>query len=86
MDDSQRREAAVKRLKEKREFWQHVVVYVLVNTMLVVIWWVTNSPGHFWPMWPLLGWGIGLAMHAWETFRRPISEDAIRREMEKGGS
>ena len=86
MDEQERREAAVKRLKEKREFWQHVVIYVLVNAMLVVVWWVTtDGDGHFWPMWPLLGWGIGLGLHAWETFQKPISDEAIRKEMEKGG-
>jgi len=84
MDDSARREAAVKRLKAKREFWQHVVIYVLVNAMLIVVWSVTNNGGHFWPLWPLLGWGIGLAMHAWETFQKPISDEAVRKEMEKG--
>jgi len=84
MDEQERREAAVKRLKAKREFWQHVVIYVLVNSLLVVIWAVTNEGTYFWPMWPLLGWGIGLAMHAWDTFRRPISEEAIRKEMDKG--
>ncbi len=84
MDEQERRGAAVKRLKDKREFWQHVVIYVLVNSLLVVVWAVTNEGTYFWPMWPLLGWGIGLAMHAWETFRRPISEEAIRKEMEKG--
>ena len=85
MDEQERRAAAVKRLKEKREFWQHVVVYVLVNSLLVVIWAVThNEGGHFWPLWPILGWGIGMAIHAWETLRRPISEEAIRKELEKG--
>jgi len=87
MDEQERREAAVKRLKAKREFWQHLVVYVLVNALLIVVWWVTgNGDSHFWPLWPLLGWGIGLALHAWDTFRRPISEEAIRKEMEKGGA
>lgn len=87
MDEQERREAAVKRLKAKREFWQHLVVYVLVNALLIVVWWVTsNGDAHFWPLWPLLGWGIGLALHAWDTFRRPISEEAIRKEMEKGGA
>ncbi|MBP1632625.1 MAG: hypothetical protein H6Q11_913 [Acidobacteria bacterium] len=84
MSDDERRESAIKRLKAKREFWQHVVIYVLVNSLLVVIWAVTNEGTYFWPMWPLLGWGIGLAMHAWDTFRRPISEEAIRKEMDKG--
>ena len=34
--------------------------FVLVNLMLIVIWAATGA-GYFWPMWPLLGWGIGLA-------------------------
>jgi len=84
VEDEERRQAAIKRLKDKREFWQHVAIYVLVNSLLVVVWAVTSEGTYFWPMWPLLGWGIGLAMHAWETFRRPISEEAIRKEMDKG--
>lgn len=84
MDDQQRREAAVERLKAKREFWTHLFVYVAVNGLLVVVWAVTNSDAYFWPIWPMAGWGIGLVVHAWETFRRPISETAIRKEMEKG--
>lgn len=86
MDEQERRAAAVKRLKAKREFWQHVAVYVLVNALLVVVWRVTNYPGHFWPMWSLLGWGIGVVFHAWDAFQKPISEEAIRKEMEKGHS
>jgi len=86
MDEQERREQAVKRLKAKREFWGHVVAYVLVNGLLVVVWAMTNHIGsHFWPMWPLLGWGIGLGFHAWDVFQKPLSEGVIRKEMEKGG-
>jgi hypothetical protein len=84
MDEQATREAAIKRLKAKREFWSHVAAYVLVNGLLVVIWAVTSDGGHFWPMWSLLGWGIGLGFHAWDTFQKPITEGAIRKEMEKG--
>jgi len=84
MDEEERRKAAVKRLKDKREFWGHVIAYILVNGLLVVVWWVTSDGGFFWPMWPLLGWGIGLGFHAWDVFQKPISEEAIRKEMEKG--
>ncbi len=78
------RQRAIKRLEAKREFYGHAVVYVAVNTLLVVIWAVTSRPGYFWPIWPMLGWGIGLAFHAWSTFgQRPISEAEIRREMER---
>jgi len=84
MDDQQRRDEAIKRIKEKRDFTTHLLVYVLVNALLVVVW-AMNSNSYFWPIWVIAGWGIGLVMHAWETFRRPISEEAIRREMNKGG-
>jgi hypothetical protein len=85
VDEEERRKAAVKRLKEKRDFWGHVIAYILINGLLVVIWWVTSDGrGHFWPMWSLFGWGIGLGFHAWDVFQKPISEEAIRKEMEKG--
>ena len=37
-----------------------VVAYLAVNLMLIVIWAATGA-GYFWPIWPLLGWGVGLA-------------------------
>ncbi len=84
MTDDARREAAIARLKAKQEFWTHLFIYFAVNALLVVVWAVTNGGGYFWPVWPIAGWGIGVAAHAWETFRRPIGEEAIRKEMEKG--
>ncbi|MFH1104952.1 MAG: 2TM domain-containing protein [Actinomycetota bacterium] len=86
MQDTERREAAIARLKEKRDFWTHLFVYFAVNILLVVVWVVTADGGYFWPVWPIAGWGIGLTVHAFETFRRPIREDAIRREMERSKS
>lgn len=41
----------------------HATVYVLVNLLLVGIW-AAGGGGYFWPVWPILGWGIGLAGHA----------------------
>jgi class 3 adenylate cyclase len=41
----------------------HLVVYVLVNVLLVGIW-AASGGGYFWPVWPILGWGIGLGAHA----------------------
>ena len=40
----------------------HATVYVAVNIMLVVIWALTSTE-HPWFVYPLLGWGIGLAAH-----------------------
>lgn len=79
-----RREAAVQRLKGKRDFRNHVAIYVIVNALLVVIW-AMSGAGYFWPVWPIAGWGVGLAFNAWTVyFQRPITEEDIRAEMERG--
>ena len=85
MDDYQdRREAAVKRVKARRDFKAHVAAYVIVNLFLVGIW-ALGDRGFFWPIWVMLAWGIGLAFNAWDVyFRKPISEEEIQREMERG--
>jgi hypothetical protein len=81
--EQQLREQAVQRLKKKRDFQTHVLIYVAVNAFLVVIWAVTSG-GFFWPIFPILGWGIGVVANAWDVYgRRPISEDEIRRETDR---
>jgi hypothetical protein len=85
-DGDERREAALKRVKAKRDFKSHVAIYVIVNAMLVVIW-ALSGQGYFWPVWTIVGWGIGLAFNAWSVyFEKPITEDDIRREMESGSA
>ena len=37
MDEEQLRSEATKRLKAKREFWQHLATYVIVNAGLIAI-------------------------------------------------
>ena len=77
-------QAAIERIETKRAFGRHARIYVAVNFLLIAIWAIT-SRGYFWPIWPLLGWGVGLGVSYWNTFlRRPISDDEIRRELEKG--
>jgi hypothetical protein len=74
---------AVRRLKKRRDFFAHLLVYFLVNTFLVVIWAVTSS-GFFWPMFPIVGWGIGVVMNAWDVWRGDeFSEEEIAREIQR---
>jgi hypothetical protein len=81
----ERRQEAIKRLKDKRAFGQNVVAYVVVNAFLVGIW-AIGDRGYFWPAWVMAGWGIGLVMHAYTVFfQHPITEDEIQREMRRGG-
>ena len=77
---AQLRDRAVEQLKKKRAFYGHLLVYVLVNTTIVVIWAMTSS-GFFWPIFPMLGWGIGVIMNAWDVWRGDFTEDQIAHEM-----
>jgi hypothetical protein len=59
---------AKKRVTGLRSFYIHLTVYVIVNSGLFLLDLFT-SPGSFWFFWPLMGWGIGLTMHALSIFR-----------------
>ncbi|MFN7709455.1 MAG: 2TM domain-containing protein [Holosporales bacterium] len=54
-------------LREKarrlREFYMGLTVYGLVNAGLVVIWAVSGG-GYFWPIWVMVGWGLGYLIQA----------------------
>jgi predicted membrane channel-forming protein YqfA (hemolysin III family) len=82
--DSGIRERAIKQLKKRRDFKGHILIYVLVNAFLVTIWAVTTDGGFFWPVFPIVGWGIGVVMNAWDVyFADEIGEEDIRREMDR---
>jgi hypothetical protein len=76
------RDRAIRRLKKKRDFHAHLLVYALVNSFLVIIWAVTGAH-FFWPIFPMVGWAIGVVMNAWDVYHsEEPDEDQIRREME----
>lgn len=82
-DDTDLRERALTQLRKKHEFHAHIATYILVNSMFVAIYLLTNPGGFFWPVIPMLGWGIGLFFHGWDVYIAPPSEDRIRKEMER---
>ena len=51
------RDQAVATVKRKQAFQQMLSSYVIVNAFLIVIWAVSGA-GYFWPVWPILGWGL----------------------------
>ncbi len=60
-------EQARERIEELRGFYGHLAAYGSVNLFLFMINMVT-SPGFFWFIFPLFGWGIGLFIHAFGVF------------------
>jgi hypothetical protein len=77
------RDQVRKRLQERREFSSHLVVFIVVNAFLVAAWAITGT-GYFWPAWVLAAWGVGLVLHAWETFlHRPVTEADVDAELRR---
>ncbi len=58
---------ARQRVQELKGFYTHAMVYVVVNAGLIAIN-LLSSPGTRWFIWPLLVWGMGLAIHAMVVF------------------
>jgi len=63
-DDILRR--AKRRVALKTGFAIHALVYVLVNAGLLAV--NLSNGGQRWFLFPLLGWGLGLAIHGIVTF------------------
>lgn len=67
MDDETLNRMARRRAGAKLGFYTHAAVYLLVNLGLYAI----NgyfTPSVPWHVWPLGGWGIGLAFHGLAVF------------------
>ena len=83
-DDLELRRLAIRRADMKLAFRSHLIAYVLVNAGLVTINLMT-SPGYFWAIWPMMGWGIGLGSHAMSVYMNGegIRDRLIEEELEK---
>lgn len=72
--------------KKRASFKQHLITYLLVNAFFWVLWFL-NGNRHYgggvpWPVWPMVGWGIGLASHYFGAYVYP-KDNSVEREYEK---
>lgn len=74
-----------RKAQARASFKVHAISYVLVNLGLIAVWYFTTRryPNViFWPIFPLLGWGIGLASHGFAAYGKG-GENAVEREYRK---
>lgn len=92
--EEDKRQRAQQRVKQIKGFFTHATVYVIINTMLIVVKLVgttyngENFMGpirHFSTLAPPLFWGIGLALHGIKVFRlNPLlNADWEKRQIQK---
>ena len=78
-----RRALAIKRIDEKRGLRTHLFTYVVVNAMLLVIWYFMGA-GFLWPIFPIAIWGMGLVIHAYTVYGGNVyTESEVQNEMAK---
>jgi len=78
-------EQARRHVTAVRNFWYHLMTFVLVNTILVIIDVFAGDGrvlGLDWAFWIILFWGFGLAGHAISVF---FGEERVRRTAGHGG-
>ena len=75
---------ARKRAGAKLGWYVHACVYLCVNLLLVAL---SAASGRGWAVFPLLGWGIGLAIHGAVVFLvtggAGLHERLLQRERER---
>ncbi len=67
--------------KARADFKTHLTTYTIINGMLWLIWIFTaGTDSHPWPIWPTLGWGIGVLFNYLSVYK---FTDTVEREYEK---
>ena len=85
MSEEEIYEEAKKRVEAKKDFYRHLVIYVVVNIILVIIWAFPGGRGHPWFLWVLGFWGVGVLFNFLRVFVWVRKGDirAIEKEAEK---
>jgi hypothetical protein len=64
-----------------RDFLSNCVAYAVFNAAFIVTW-ATTGRGFFWPMFPLIGWAIGLSLqHFSVVLLGQITDADVRRKL-----
>ena len=75
--------------KQRAAFKIGFFTYVAINCLLLAIWYFTSGPNsYFWPIWPILGWGLGIvlqylkAYHATNVFSAEKEYKKLKQQQE----
>ena len=69
METNQERDGHLWKIAQKRaSFKKHLASYFLISAFFWALWFFTDgihedNDGWPWPVWPMLGWGIGIAFN-----------------------
>ncbi len=82
------KDPALWEIAQKRAgFKTHLLSYIIVNAFFWALWYFRgedhgNNEYFPWPVWPMLGWGIGLAFHYADAYIFP-KVNSVEKEYQK---
>lgn len=72
--------------QRRASFKPHLFIYLTLSVFFWLLWYFTGNTYYEsdfpWPVWPMLGWGIGVAFHYIGAYVAPKSNTA-QKEYEK---
>lgn len=74
---------ARKRVADKKKFHKHLATYIIFSCFFFFIN-MTSGSHQIWFIYPVLGWGIGIASEYYKVYVSPnLEEEAIQKEMRR---
>jgi hypothetical protein len=75
--------------KKRVEFKRHFATYIIISIFFWALWYFTDfkqqdeHTGLPWPIFPMLGWGIGILFHFMRAYMFPNRYNSIEKEYER---
>jgi hypothetical protein len=96
MPESEKDERLWRTARRRANFKRSLFSYFIVNAFLWGVWWFTTGQysgygGYPWPVWVMLGWGVGLAFQYFNAYngdRNDLAEqeyERLKKENERAG-
>lgn len=74
-----------KQARRRVGFKRQLAMYIIVNAFFWALWFFSDkdsAAGVPWPIWPMLGWGIGIAMSYYRAYMSD-EPNAVEKEYDK---
>ncbi len=82
MSDEESYEKARRRVTARFDFYIHLGVYIVIMAFLGLLNHLL-SPGRYWFIWPLIFWGVAVALHGVAVLLTVRKEELIERQTQK---
>ncbi len=74
MTKIQNQKETISGCRKSKSFYKDLITYILFSFLFIAIWFFSGK-GDFWPIWPILGWGISIAIGGVQLVTKVCGKD-----------